>query len=376
MAERGKALHWGKSGRIVDELRGRIVRGDWAPGARLPNRAELRQQFATTPATIQRALDVLSQENLVVARGRNGTYVTDRLPHRHRLGVVYPFAPTEPQKWHRMYAVVDEEARRLVHEGRYDLRLYYGTADRNAPGFRQLMDDLAADRLAGVFVMGMSLGFFEGTPLLGHPYLRVAATDREKRPGVLPIPSESFIPPAVQRLHAEGRRRVGLVYVPSASEMPNTLQSELAKHGMTGHLHWCIPDWPNFGRMSRTGAYLLARLPRGERPDALIVADDYLAEAATQGLREGGVRVPEDITVLVRCNFPYLPPAVTPIIRLGYDFADLLDRVLEALLANEPPASIAQPCISEEAWRATHPADLVPPVIPLAEQHPRVKELT
>jgi hypothetical protein len=102
----------------------------------------------------------------------------------------------------------------------------------------------------------------------------------------------------------------------------------------------------------------------GERPDAILVNDDYLVEAVTQGVLDAGRRVPEDVVVVAQCNFPHLPPAVTPVVRLGYDLPDLMDRALAALLEPEPPTEVVAPLMAEAAWQvrraAAEPALPVP----------------
>ncbi|MGX1757562.1 GntR family transcriptional regulator [Streptomyces lydicus] len=67
--------------RIAADLRDEIMNGDLAPGARLPSTARLKERFAASNATVQKALGLLKEERLVV--GRAGSAVTVR-EHRQR----------------------------------------------------------------------------------------------------------------------------------------------------------------------------------------------------------------------------------------------------------------------------------------------------
>lgn len=67
--------------RIAADLRDEIMSGDLAPGANLPSTAQLKERFDASNATIQKALQLLKDEQLVV--GRAGAAVTVR-EHRQR----------------------------------------------------------------------------------------------------------------------------------------------------------------------------------------------------------------------------------------------------------------------------------------------------
>ncbi|GAA1932353.1 GntR family transcriptional regulator [Streptomyces sodiiphilus] len=86
--------------RIAADLRDEIMSGDLAPGASLPSTAQLKERFAASNATVQKALKILKDEGLVV--GRAGAAVTVR-KHRVRTmspaAYMAPNAPGEPYRW-------------------------------------------------------------------------------------------------------------------------------------------------------------------------------------------------------------------------------------------------------------------------------------
>jgi DNA-binding GntR family transcriptional regulator len=63
--------------RIVDDLRARIQSGDWPKGTKIPTTLELREYYrhrfespTLAIATVERALNILKQDNLL--RGQQG----------------------------------------------------------------------------------------------------------------------------------------------------------------------------------------------------------------------------------------------------------------------------------------------------------------
>ncbi|MEW1900709.1 MULTISPECIES: GntR family transcriptional regulator [unclassified Streptomyces] len=86
--------------RIAADLRDEIMSGDLAPGAKLPSTVHLKARFDSSSATVQKALQLLKEEGLVI--GRAGASVTVR-EHRqqtvHPSAFMAPAAPGEPYRW-------------------------------------------------------------------------------------------------------------------------------------------------------------------------------------------------------------------------------------------------------------------------------------
>ncbi|MFG3098214.1 GntR family transcriptional regulator [Streptomyces sp. NPDC048202] len=86
--------------RIAADLRDEIMSGDLAAGASLPSTVRLKERFDASNATIQKALQLLKDERLVV--GRAGAAVTVR-EHRQRTmrpaSYMAPAPSGEPYRW-------------------------------------------------------------------------------------------------------------------------------------------------------------------------------------------------------------------------------------------------------------------------------------
>lgn len=88
--------------RIAADLREDIMCGDLSPGAKVPSTVQLKARFDASNATVQKALQLLKDERLVV--GRAGAAVTVR-EHRQRTvrpaDYMAPAEPGEPYPWLR-----------------------------------------------------------------------------------------------------------------------------------------------------------------------------------------------------------------------------------------------------------------------------------
>ncbi|GGK19023.1 GntR family transcriptional regulator [Streptomyces camponoticapitis] len=87
--------------RIAADLREEIMTGDLAPGASLPSTARLKERFDASNATVQKALQLLKSERLVV--GRAGASVTVREHRQLTVRAADSMAPAasgaDPYPW-------------------------------------------------------------------------------------------------------------------------------------------------------------------------------------------------------------------------------------------------------------------------------------
>ena len=67
---------------VAEALRERLRDGRLTAGAKLPNHAQLIDQYGVSLGTIKRALGVLQSEGLIVSRRGEGAFVRSRPPER------------------------------------------------------------------------------------------------------------------------------------------------------------------------------------------------------------------------------------------------------------------------------------------------------
>lgn len=176
--------------RIAADLRDDIMGGELPPGAKLPSTTHLKARFDASNATVQKALQLLKDEGLVV--GRAGAAVTVR-EHRQRTmrpaAFMAPAAPGEPYRWLTEAANHGASARTTlldVAESRApaDVRTAFGLPEDGLALLRAqllLIDDEPAELVRSYYPLDIARGtalmerrsIRGGTPTLladlGHP---------------------------------------------------------------------------------------------------------------------------------------------------------------------------------------------------------------
>ncbi len=313
-----------KYGGILNDLRMEIVGGRFKPGSRLPTRVELQRRFGVSNQTIQVAINSLIRDGFVHTSGIGGTIVSDNPPHLCRYGLVsyIPFSES------RFLLSMQRAAMRLAEEGGCTFTSYcYEEAHIETEGYRRLIEDVESHRVAGLIFLNPPYNL-EDTPVLVQKGLPRVAHGRARESDTFPcimFDHRLFLEKSVGHLAGIGRRRIAVIgsYL-HREEMEEDISYLAARKLSSPKLTQNCTPWHPWS--ARQAALLLMGLSEKERPDALIIRDDHLVEAATEGLARTGVRIPEEMTVVAHCNFPDRPPSCVPVMRLGLD-CDALIRL-------------------------------------------------
>lgn len=86
---------------VKENIRGRIVRGDWGPGDLIPNEVDLASEFQCARATVNRAVRELASEGLVERKRKAGTRVCKSPVRRAQFEI--PIVRQEIEASGRMY---------------------------------------------------------------------------------------------------------------------------------------------------------------------------------------------------------------------------------------------------------------------------------
>src|ERR1700733_12755431 len=70
---------------IASQLRERVRRGEWQPGERLPSIPAIAELFGVAKQTVQRAVDQLRLEGILITKPGSGTYVRGTRRRLNRL---------------------------------------------------------------------------------------------------------------------------------------------------------------------------------------------------------------------------------------------------------------------------------------------------
>jgi len=340
---------------VAAALRMRILNGEFRPGARLPTRELLICQFDTTSVTIQKAFDLLADQGWIRTEGRRGTFVSEKVPDRHRYALTFPWP--RQQDTSQFFRALRQQAAQLTTPHRWITCFYEINGRTDTEDYRQLDGLLRAHRLAGI-IFASKPSELEGLLVLEDPGVpRVIITGPAAEfsvPEVYPD-LDGFSVRALDAFAAAGRRRVAVIMLAQAGDTSagfDKLVDLAAARGLQIQRPWVqatplvAPYW------ARHTAQLLFQAGPTARPDALLITDDNLVPAATAGLRAAGVRVPADVLVIAHANFPYPTPAAVPVMRLGSDISHLLELCVERIdqqrRGEVPPATTLLPVVFEE----------------------------
>ena len=311
-----------KQRRIITSLRGEIVSGVFPPGCQLPTRTVLEEKYKASRVTVQRVLDQLVNDGFVYARGRNGTFVSDRPPHLFQYGLLFHHRPSPSGQWSRFWSALRNQAEQFNRKNRHKIKIYYGPEHAPDESFDELLNDIRSNRLAGLIFAAQPY-IMKDTVAVTHPGLpRVAIMPSVEFEGVAAVdPSyESFFNRAFEYLLQEKRcQRPAILMGKHARPYLDQLERIIAERGVKIKPYWMQRMHPGMPEAARELTHLLFHSNQSERPDGLIIADDHLVEHACAGLLAAGVRVPDELQIVAHCNFPSPTPSAVPMRRLGFD---------------------------------------------------------
>lgn len=327
---------------IIAELTSEIVRGDWAPGERLPSHAELERRFRVHNPTVQQALNRLVKAGFVETRPKRGTYVASHPPHLCRYALVFPSKPGSARHWSLFWEALrlaGSSLQRRVRNKALRFETYYLVDGPDmGPEHERLANDLTEQRLAGVIFANAPFPL-AGTPLVARHGVPMVAMASAASAGLEHIGARY---PDLPSFRAEAMRY--LAELPGPPRRPAVLsfavrddfiadcRAQAAAHGLelpASHI-----QSPNLGPAAiRNLLALLFSLPEAQRPNALVLGDDNLVPIVDQVLSRREVPAPPDLDVVAYANFPAVMPTEWPIYRLGCDAQALLISALEHLVA-------------------------------------------
>lgn len=328
----------GKADGVLHALRRRIVRGEYAPGDRLPNRLELCRRFDVSNATVQCAVDVLQRDGFAKSRGRLGTYVTDNPPHLTRYGLVLPLPSDRPEQYPRSYTELMAYADQLTRDGVADVASFFGVdgvSDRQAD--RQLRSDLANHRLAGLFIHHAPDRLID-TPILADPDLpRVVQWYEPFGRGchTLVEGNTTWLRTALADVAANGCRSVAIATSGYTGLSVHRLMDTVREASLTtrpGFVQFLYPHFQFEHRGTRHILYAMLDRPAEDRPDALLVQDQSQVAVTLSTLSELGIEPGRDMHLVMQCDPITAPPRDDATARwLGFDYRRSIDLAIDII---------------------------------------------
>ena len=320
-----------KQKRIIDDLSNRILSGEYAPGATLPTRSDLEVHYKVSPITLQRAMDQLANLGMVESNSR-GTVVASCLPHHYSYGLVFPSRDSHEFPWGFFFHALLKAAKEMEKTMDIEFPVFYcgehaGVGNRD---YRMLEYMVEAKSLAGLFLLNPY--FLKGSPVLNQkdvPLVTHVPCNLPEAPALV-LDYACYAQQAMSWFRKQGCRRPAMITSGQVGwDAADNHHFRLAAEANGLELR---PEWVQSVPLyapdcARNTAHLLFANPN-DRPDALLIADDTLVEAAGEGLLAAGVRSPQDVTVIALGNFPCLPKSPVSLSFLGFDSRTILEQLI------------------------------------------------
>jgi DNA-binding LacI/PurR family transcriptional regulator len=347
--------------KVLEAVRGRILRGDFKPGDRLPSRRELCHRYGAGLPAAQEAIEQLARDGFVESRGPLGTFVTARPPHLHRF-VLALDAPLHERPANQYRLALAREAARLSAKGDITVDVIDNLQDRvSHRGYERLCEDLGRHRLAGLIFPSTPPVAFRGTPILDEPGIRRVAVQPKADPDIearVELDHLSVIDRALDELAALGCRRIGVIRVGWFDDMHERLLKGAARRGLQLPPYWDLQVPLTYPEAAAGLCHLMFHPEHAPfRPDGLYIADDNFVGPCAKGLIAAGVGGESDVRIVAHCNFPWPTPTPLPMIRVGFDVRAVLGHCIALLQRRQSPAKAPAPVVVKAITQFDLPAE-------------------
>jgi DNA-binding LacI/PurR family transcriptional regulator len=316
-----------KSTWLTQQLRTLILQ--LAPGDSLPTILQLRQQYAVSQPTVDRALQTLRDEGLIESRRGSGIYVTER-QQAHRVGLVFGMSfPATPEGqffrllWQALQACI---ARRSLPVRYYFIDLTTGHYEHELD---QLRDDIRAREIHGVILISFPTHLL---PVPDVPAVTLEHDTLEARMPCITLDNRQLIHLAVETLAAAGCRQLGLLChnpLPLREATVTAFIDALTTTGLSTRPEWIVPY--NIGAAEQA---ITARWPRWHAvPDGFISDDDNATVDLLRAAATLGIAIPDQLRVVSHANVGSTVLEGMPVTRIAYDVQEVAEALVERLLA-------------------------------------------
>ena len=325
---------------VAKDLRQRILRGDWPPGKQLPTWDDMASEMQVGRTTLAKAVRQLKRDGFVYSSSTRGTYVTERPPHLYRYAMAFRGEPNA-QGWLRFWWALANEATAWNQNQPQELVPFFGVNCANdTASHQQLLEDVHADRVGGVIFVGYPPEISQA--LLEDDGLAKVAIMGDEAPhwtACVHTDRLAFIDRSLHYIVEQGGRQVGVITAghPQYANYDQAIAEAGLGMNPYDRISAAIQDPDSANHIVQ----LMLERPADKRPDWLIVTDDHLVESAMAGVLASGLRIGQDIQLLVHCNWPSQTGAL-PVKRLGFDARDVLRTAVDALERIRAGHSIAQ----------------------------------
>jgi LacI family transcriptional regulator len=230
----------------------------------------------------------------------------------------------------RFHGLVFDQARELLTAAGLMTRVYPGSSrdclNPHQAKYPEFVADVQEGRLRGVIVLAFSMAG-EWLEALRARQLPMVHLDYAPHPGCVSLDYAALVRRAVEHLRRRGCRRLALVGYGGGRLGGTAVQDQcaavfreaVAAAGLPVYDEWIRTDLLPTDTGSGWEEFREVWTAHAEKPDGVLVSDDVLAPDVARAIRELGIRVPDQLTVVTHANrgVPLALPFAAP--RLEFD---------------------------------------------------------
>lgn len=293
-------------------LEKRVRMGAYRPGVRLPGERDLAQEFGVSQMTVNKGIMEMVDAGWLYREQGRGTFVAEG------------FRPPLPARLH-VGIVTRVEAGRLLED--YYLGSLFRGMQRAVSDAPVMLSILGADSFSPqpgdaaldgyLFVDLLHDNMPDAHRLLdfGKRLVVVSASWPDMRAPFVDSDNVGGSRAAVEHLLDLGHRRIAGVFMLSATsnsrDRLHAYEAVLAERSLRLPRDYTIATENSFSCSERRNKQVRALLQRSDRPTAFFCAGYYSALETLDVIREAGLRVPEDVS-LVAFDDPLSARHITP----------------------------------------------------------------
>jgi DNA-binding LacI/PurR family transcriptional regulator len=325
---------------VQENIRKRIITGEWAIGSKIPSERELEKDLQISRLTVSKGLAHLVAEGLLVRRQGQGTFVSDRTSHvgsnRKLIKFISPVGPGEDRN----------SVRHGILEGMYDALIdqgYHVGVDfykNSTEQIQRLQQD--SDQTHAGFVIWYEPGNQNLDELIrlrqeNYPFVLVDAYPMDFETDFAVTDNAEGGRMIVEYLVEHGHRNIGYI----SRTIDRSSMRDRQAGFLQGMINHGIPfdsscvvtlDYASGDLFKEVGLAVDALLGRDRSLTAIFFSNDDLALAAIDYIRSRGMRVPEDISIASFDDIDRSAYGSVPLTTVHQDFFEMGKAAAEVLL--------------------------------------------
>lgn len=345
---------------IAQRIRQMILAEELTPGMKLPGTHALAEQLGVDPSAVHRGLTKLVKEGLLIRSRNLGTFVAEPPKGLERIAFYHrPTVPRQPSHFER--AVLGEvnrigHAQGFVVEVINDMRNPDESAVEPHP---ELSRNARSRWIQGVVSASLSperVKWFNSLPV---PHATISTL---RQPHTFNWIREDIVRRAARQLASRGCRKIAVIVPMLMHEDPeadsyqlgfyNGIRDALSELGLPFNPNWQVGIPSLSHQVDETGLTAFGfeafnRLwDQSEKPDGLYIHPDTVATGALMALGMHGIKVPEQLKLVLHTNaeFPlFCPFPADRLVAKASDAAEALVNHILSQLGNRAEQSRVLP---------------------------------